>query len=126
MKTFDEFLEFVKKRTWFYFAYDGYDLVGAIWFTDFRRTSCNIHYCSIYGYEMSRFKQSISKLLQTILENSPLTCYKILGKTPYRAAIRYFSCFGFKSSGSQLELDASGKEMILYECELQKEWLCIF
>ena len=112
VKTEDDFYLYASRDCWFYFGYSPrHELAGAIWFSDFRKYSCQIHICALEAYIPGEFRQSIEKLLQSVLDNSGYACYKIKAKTPYRGIERLFRGFGFRADsgvGKRCKLDMRG------------------
>jgi len=111
MQDLQDFTNFVKDNTWFFFGFDRYSLVGGVWFTDFLENSCNIHICSFRGYDAVRFKKPIKDLLRFILDNKSFLCYKIKVSTPYKGIARMYQEFGF-----EFKFFENGR----YICELNK------
>ena len=99
MRDVQDFTNFVKENTWFFFGFDRYSLVGGVWFTHFLENSCQIHICSFCGYNHTRFQKPIKKLLDFILDNKSFMCYKIIAKTPYKGIARKYQDFGFEYKG---------------------------
>lgn len=99
MRNMQDFTNFVKDHTWFFFGFDRYSLVGAVWFSHFLENSCRIHLCSFRGYNHKRFKKPIKELLKFVLDNESFLCYNIKGITPYKGITRMFQDFGFEYKG---------------------------
>jgi len=98
VKTYEEFTEFVNK-SWFFFGFDNYRLVGGVWFYDFVGKECKIGICAFNGYIADRWGNAINGLLDWVLDNNAHKVYNIVAITPYKGFERLFKSYAFLSKG---------------------------